>query len=180
MVLKYERDSNSQWVLSCSSNLAHVPGAHSHKSITYTPKKGLQKGLRRCWEVAEWEGAKQLLNQLAAFSYKHFLLPPVLFIEYTTIPLYLKRGLYSSLFCVHNSSVSLAKWLRPHCKIGSSSTLKLELPALRTRCVFLSTRRHSPRFHRGNFAPWFSSVIGSWLDESRFTTGQVLKNPCKV
>ncbi len=60
---------------------------YSHKAIS--PQR---RGLRR-----DWEGAQQLLQQLVAFAkvINVFLLPPVLFIEYTLNLLYLERGLLS-------------------------------------------------------------------------------------
>ncbi len=70
-------------------------------------------------------GADLWLNQLAewALIINNFLLPPVLFIEYTLNTPYSERVIYSSLYCVHISTFSLEQRLIAPVKLsrGSSS-----------------------------------------------------------
>jgi hypothetical protein len=93
-----------------------VARTHSHEAIS-----PWTRGSRR-----DWEGAQQLLNQLAAFAQvlNIFLQPLVLFIEYTcTKPtvLYLERRLQFPLFCVHLLSWAAAHIAPVKLSRGSSS-----------------------------------------------------------
>ncbi len=80
-ILKFTTDSRIEVLyeprsaINLSAGTGFTTRTYSHKAIS--PQR---RGLRR-----DWEGAQLLLNQLAAFSLviNIFLLPPVLFIEYT-------------------------------------------------------------------------------------------------
>jgi hypothetical protein len=93
--------------------------------------------------------SEQLLNQLAPINI--FLLPIILFIEYTQNPLYFEGTLqYNSIFCVHNRTFSLEQVL--NCFISVFAFLQIK-----ERCHGLvNYKRHL------NYISSFNRVYIDW------------------
>ena len=93
--------------------IAQYPKSQSN----FTPKKGHEKGPRRCWATT------QSTCHICPSSKQFLTIPPPFFIEFTPNPLYLDKGLNSSLFCVDKSTCYLEPLLYSPCQIEQGLVL---------------------------------------------------------